>query len=116
MRVVSKDEVKAIELFQGVKGRILAVSERVMAVLVEIPAGKAVPRHKHMNEQLGICLKGEAQFISGSESKIVKEGLVYSISSNEEHEVRMLGSGAGVFLDIFSPPREDYLERAGLKR
>jgi len=88
--------------------------EKLMAVLNEVTP-PAVPLtakpklHSHPHEQMGICLAGEAEFICGSVRKRVSEGMVYSVEPNEKHEVRMLGSEGGLFLDVFSPPRVEYL-------
>lgn len=82
-----------------------------MFFLVEIEAGEMVPEHSHPHEQMGICLEGEAEFKGEGESVIVKKGMTYFIKSNEKHSVKVTGKKKGLFLDVFSPPREDYLEK-----
>jgi hypothetical protein len=37
--------------------------------------------------------------------------MVYRIEPNEEHEVRIIGSQNGLFLDVFSPPRTEYVSK-----
>jgi quercetin dioxygenase-like cupin family protein len=37
--------------------------------------------------------------------------MAYFIPSNEKHGVKVTGTEKGLFLDVFSPPREDYLEK-----
>lgn len=113
MKVISEEEGKRIELFEGVKGRILMSGERIMFLLVEIEKGRSVPMHKHTNEQFGLCLRGKAEFAGEKDVEIVESGMFYGIASNEPHSVRMIGDESGVFLDVFSPPREDYLAKLG---
>jgi len=61
---------------------------------------------------MGICLSGRAEFRAGDQTAIVEAGMVYWLRSNEGHSVRVLGEGGATFLDVFSPPREDYVQRA----
>jgi quercetin dioxygenase-like cupin family protein len=102
------------EFIPNVLGRVLLSSERMTLFLVEIPAGGKVPAHSHPHEQMGICLNGEAQFISGTEKRLVHKGMVYRIGPNEMHEVQVIGSEKGLFLDIFCPPRTEYLSKQKL--
>ena len=104
-------EGREIPFFKGVRGKVLLSGERLMFFLVEIEAGEMVPEHSHPHEQMGICLEGEAEFKGEGESVIVREGMAYFINSNEKHSVKVVGKKKGVFLDVFSPPREDYLEK-----
>jgi quercetin dioxygenase-like cupin family protein len=99
------------EFIPDVLGRVLLNSERMTLFLVEIPPGKMVPAHSHRHEQMGICLEGEAEFINGARKRIVRKGMVYRIAPNEEHEVRVTGSEKGVFLDVFSPSRSEYVSK-----
>ena len=102
------------EFIPNVLGRVLLSSERMTLFLVEIPPGVKVPAHSHPHEQMGICLNGEAQFISGTEKRLVHKGMVYRIGPNEMHEVQVIGSEKGLFLDIFCPPRTEYLSKQKL--
>jgi len=113
MKVVSKKEGEGIEIFEGVRGRILMSGERIMFLLVEIEKDRMVPMHSHTNEQFGLCLKGKAEFAGEKGTKIVEAGMFYGIAPNELHGVRIIGDEPGVFLDVFSPPREDYLAKTG---
>jgi len=113
MKVVSKEDIEKIEIFEGVTGKILMSGEAIMFLLVEIEKGGSVPMHRHKNEQFGLCLRGKAEFVGEEETKVVEAGMFYGISSNELHGVRMIGDEPGLFLDVFSPPRGDYLAKLG---
>ena len=105
--------------FQSILPKILAPGislrvawgERVMLSLVELQAGGVVPPHAHPHEQGGICLEGAMEFTVGKETRIVRQGEGWLIPGGVTHSVRALEGGAKA-LDIFSPPREDYKERA----
>ena len=60
---------------------------------------------------MGICLKGKAEFISEKQRVIVEEGIFYWIKPNERHGVTSLADETSLFLDVFNPPREDYIDK-----
>ena len=81
--------------------------ERLMMVRVEIDPRAEVPLHTHPHEQGGIVLEGEADMTIGGETRTVRAGDGYLIPGGVEHAV--VGNDApSVFLDVFSPPREEY--------
>jgi len=111
MRVVSREEVQGMDIFQGITGKILLSGEKIMLLLVEIEKGGVAPMHSHSNEQFGLCLRGKAEFRGEEKTEIVQKGMFYALAPNEPHSVQMIGDEAGLFLDVFSPPREDYLAK-----
>lgn len=102
----------SFEAFPGVTGKILFGGKNLMFLLVEIKGAGIVPEHSHPHEQMGICLSGRAEFRAGGQTAIVGAGTAYWLRSNEAHSVRVVGEGGATFLDVFSPPREDYVQRA----
>ncbi|MCD6504046.1 cupin domain-containing protein [Candidatus Bathyarchaeota archaeon] len=112
MKVVKREDSVGFHIFDGILGRIIFNSENVMFLLVEIEPRGVVPEHSHPHEQMGVCLKGKAEFRSGEESVIVDEGTFYWIKPGEKHSVVSLVDEVSLFLDVFNPPREDYLEKA----
>ena len=109
MEILEYENLTRYAFFPDVFARVLLSGRNMTFFLIEIPAGKKVPPHRHPHEQMGICLAGQAEFVCGSVRKKVSKGVVYKVESNEEHEVIMLGSESGLFLDVFSPPRLEYL-------
>ena len=112
MQIVKPNEVKEFPLFGEVNGRIVFSSDRMMFLLVELPPKGVVPEHSHPHEQMGLCLKGRAEFRSEKERAIVEQGMLYWVKSGEKHCVVSLSDKPCTFLDVFNPPREDYLEKA----
>ncbi len=103
------DEIVPRELFPGVTGQIVS-GTNVMLSRVTIPAGSVVPPHSHPHEQAGWVIEGDATFTIGGVSRHLKVGDYYFIGSNVTHAV-VPGPDGIVGLDVFGPPREDYLPR-----
>lgn len=95
------------ELYPGVLAR-LVTGDRMMMARVSVPAGTAVPAHVHPHEQLGWIVAGSATFTIAGETRVLVEGDAYAIPGGVPHAV-VPGADGLVALDIFSPPREDYL-------
>jgi quercetin dioxygenase-like cupin family protein len=53
--------------------------DNLMFFLVKVRKSGRVPEHAHPQEQMGICLSGIAEFISGNQREIVEAGTVYWI-------------------------------------
>jgi len=111
MRVVKRGDLKVFPLFGDISGRIIFFSDRMMFLLVEIPPRGIVPEHSHPHEQMGICLKGRAEFISKGEKTRVDEGTFYWIEPEERHSIISIVDEPSLFLDVFSPPRDDYIKK-----
>lgn len=109
MEILEYADLRMHEFFPSIFGRVLLDGKHMTFFLVEIPAGKKVPIHHHPNEQMGICLAGEAEFVSKNQIRTVKKGMVYRFEPNEEHGVNVRGTENGLFLDVFSPPRSEYI-------
>lgn len=109
MEILEYGDQRMYEFLPSVYGRVLLDGRYMTFFLVEIPYGKKVPIHHHPHEQLGICLAGAAEFVSKNQKRMVKKGMVYRFEPNEEHEVNVIGAENGLFLDVFSPPRSEYV-------
>src|SRR4030095_1033201 len=92
--------------------RRLITGDRVMLTHVYLKKGSVVPRHPHENEQLTYILHGGLRFwIGEDESQVidVRAGEVLHIPSFVQHKAEALDDTVDV--DIFSPPREDWLNK-----
>ncbi|MBI2202009.1 MAG: cupin domain-containing protein [Armatimonadetes bacterium] len=83
--------------------------ERIMVSMVDLEPGSVVPAHTHPHEQMGVVLEGEFHMRVGGEERLLKPGDVYLVPSNMEHSVTVGATRAQV-ADLFSPPREDYMQ------
>jgi len=92
--------------------RRLITGDRMMLAHVYLKKGAIVPKHAHENEQLTYILEGALRFWIGedeSETVDVRAGEVLHIPSNVLHKAEALEDTLDV--DIFSPPRQDWLEK-----
>ena len=92
--------------------RRLITGDRVMLTHVYLKKGSIVPRHSHENEQITYILEGGLRFwIGEDESEVidVRAGEVLHIPSFVQHKAEALADTLDV--DIFSPPREDWLNK-----
>lgn len=93
-------------------GRRLITGERVMLAAVDLTRGCIVPRHAHVHEQLTYVLEGCLRLVvgdDGAESYDLRAGDVLHLPSNVSHAAEALEDTR--VLDIFSPPREDWINR-----
>jgi quercetin dioxygenase-like cupin family protein len=93
--------------------RRLITGDRMMLAHVYLKKGCIVPRHSHENEQLTYILEGALRFWigeDGSDELIVSAGEVLHIPSNVPHKAEALEDTLDV--DIFSPPRQDWLDKS----
>ncbi len=107
-------EVEPIELAPGVSLRLVS-GEKAMMSFVTLQPGSTVPLHSHPHEQMGVGMEGELLlYIGGAEEKyarVVRAGDSYVIPGGVLHAAKTVGEVACTVLDVFSPPREDYLEK-----
>src|SRR5215210_5333467 len=106
--------VEPVEMMPGVTIKLVSGVNAMMS-FVTLQPGTMVPIHSHDHEQLGIGLEGEmVLYIGGLEdkyAKVIKAGDCYVIPSGVPHGAKPAGDAAATALDIFSPPRADYLEK-----
>ena len=93
-------------------GRRLISTERMMLAHVYLDEGCLVPMHSHENEQLTYILEGKLRFWIGDDRAEVVDvaaGEVLHIRSGVPHMAEALEPTLD--LDIFCPPREDWLDK-----
>ena len=93
--------------FKGVEFDVLAVGLKSMVTKMIYEKGVSVPFHSHSNEQSGYVLFGEVRLRFGQYDEILRAGDSYSIPAEVEHSLEALEQSEAV--DVFVPPREDYL-------
>jgi quercetin dioxygenase-like cupin family protein len=98
------------EPLKGTITRRLITSERMMIAHVYLKKGDDVPLHSHENEQLTYILQGALHFWLGAHGErelTVRSGEVLVIPSNLPHRALALEDTLDV--DVFCPPRQDWL-------
>ncbi len=87
---------------------------RMMLNFYTIAPGATIGWHRHPHEQIGTILAGEIHLRVGSEDAepwVLRTGDVYVVAPDTPHTGTAGPEGVSA-LDIFSPPREDYLAHA----
>lgn len=93
--------------------RRLICGERMMLAHVYLKKGCIVPKHSHHNEQLTYILEGALRFWIGEDQQQtldVRAGEVLHIPGNVSHKAEALEDTLDV--DVFSPPRQDWLDKS----
>lgn len=101
-------DAELTELGGGVRRRILAEDEKMMAVEVDFDEGAVGAVHTHPHIQISYVLSGEFSATIDGEERIITAGDTYYTKENVPHGVVCLK--AGRLLDIFTPRREDFLK------
>ena len=86
--------------------------DRVMLSELVLKKGCVVPPHHHENEQVSYIIQGTLKFEVNGREIILHAGEVLHIPSNVVHSAVALEDTLD--LDIFSPPRQDWLNGADL--
>jgi quercetin dioxygenase-like cupin family protein len=106
MSEITLESHGAKTLFPGYEAKLIN-TEKMSLAYVQVEAGAALPEHNHHNEQVVNVLSGEFELTVGGEAHVLKPGVVYVIPPNVPHSG--LARTPCRILDVFSPPREDWL-------
>jgi quercetin dioxygenase-like cupin family protein len=89
--------------------REMIIGDKIMLARVLMKKGAHVPMHHHHNEQVTYILEGALKFNVGGKEILVRAGEVLCIPPNMPHEA--WAQEDTVDLDVFNPPREDWLNK-----
>lgn len=89
--------------------RQLLVGDKMMLSRIVLRKGCVVPLHQHENEQISYILEGALKFVIEEREIVVRSGEVLCIPPNLPHRAEALEDTLD--LDIFYPPRADWLAR-----
>ena len=109
-RHIRWDDHPKEQLAAGIQRRFV-YGERAMVAQVFLKKGTVVPKHVHEAEQVTSIIEGTLRLKLGDDGSDVYDvhaGEILVIPSNVPHEALALDD---VFdLDVFSPPREDWIK------
>ncbi len=89
--------------------RQMIVGQEIMVARVLMKKGCIVPEHSHHNEQVTYILEGALKFWIDGKEIVVNAGEVLTIPPHMPHKAEALAET--VDLDVFTPPRGDWLNR-----
>lgn len=95
------------QVFDGVSIRTI-YGKKLMMSYVHLQPYSTVAEHSHHHEQIGMVLEGTFELTIDGESRTLQKGDTYLIPSYVIHSAKAYDKMA-IALDIFSPPREDYI-------
>lgn len=93
--------------FLGVDFVLLSHGPEAMITKMLYKSGDKPPLHKHPNEQSGYVISGRYVVTVDGSKREIGPGDSYSIPRDVMHTIEIIEPGE--VLDIFSPPRLDYL-------
>lgn len=93
--------------FLGVEFVVLSHGVESMVTKMLYKPGDAPKTHRHPNEQSGYVLSGRYRIAIDSDVCEIGPGDSYTIPRNASHSIEVID--AGEVVDVFSPPRQDYL-------
>jgi quercetin dioxygenase-like cupin family protein len=96
---------------QGVTRQIVT-GDRLMVCRLTLAARTVTAIHSHVHEQITIVERGRADFFVEGRRQTASAGDVLLFPSGIQHGATMLDDEV-VLIDIFSPPREDFLKAKG---
>ena len=94
-------------VFEGVTYKTLAYGGKTSLGEFKLMKGSIIPNHSHPHEQTGYMISGRMTFTINGEKFTAEPGDGWSIPGNVEHGVEVHEDS--VVIEVFSPPREDYL-------
>ncbi|HSC29326.1 MAG TPA: cupin domain-containing protein [Vicinamibacterales bacterium] len=100
------------ERIDGGIERQMICGSQLMVCRIRIPPGIVTAVHAHPHEQITLVERGTLRFIVGGQERLSSKGDVLHFPSHCAHGAATLDEEV-VLLDIFSPPREDFLAVGG---
>jgi quercetin dioxygenase-like cupin family protein len=110
IRIVKREDAPKLETVKGRHGEILMVGEKCMMINT-IEPGIPTPPHRHPHEQIGFLVEGRGVLYIDEEREEIEAQAAFLVSSNAAHNFDATGSSPAVLIEVFAPPRGDYLER-----
>ena len=98
-----------IEDLKPLLQRHFIVGQDIMLARVLLKKGCIVPLHSHHNEQITYILEGALKFWIDGKEIVVHTGEVLTIPPHMPHKAEALVDT--VDLDVFHPPREDWINK-----
>jgi quercetin dioxygenase-like cupin family protein len=89
--------------------RQMVTGDRLMVCRLTLAARTVTAIHSHVHEQITLVERGRVDFFVEGQRRTATAGEVLLFPSGIQHGATMLEEEV-VLIDIFSPPREDFLK------
>jgi len=97
----------------GIEMKTLVYGEKSLLSRFHLKKGSSLPNHSHPHEQTGFMVTGKMTLYIDQKGFLVEPGDSWSIPGNVEHRAEVMEDS--VAIEVFSPVREEYLPRAGVR-
>ncbi|HEX3683311.1 MAG TPA: cupin domain-containing protein [Bryobacteraceae bacterium] len=98
-----------VETVNPLFDRQLIVGDQIMVARVLLKKGCLVPTHSHFHEQISTVKSGVLQFTIDGREIVLREAEILCIPPHMPHSALALEDFVGI--DIFTPPRADWLAK-----
>jgi quercetin dioxygenase-like cupin family protein len=107
MAFIDLHQVEIREMAPGFFGRFIH-TELMTIVYWDILAGSSLPVHNHRHEQVTTVVEGIFDLTVAGDTQHLEAGMIAVIPPEVPHSGRAIT--ACRIIDVFSPPREDYMK------
>lgn len=104
---VADTEVAWVASAPGIRRKVLCYDDGIMLVRFAFEPGAVGAEHSHPHKQCSVIESGSFDVTIAGQTKRLKAGDSYLVAPNLLHGA--VAVEAGVIVDVFSPPREDFL-------
>ena len=94
---------------EGVRRQVLGHGPDLMLVVVEFEAGAVGALHRHPHRQVSWVAAGSFEVSVDGVWQVLRAGDCFYVGADLEHGV--VAREAGTLVDVFTPAREDFLQR-----
>jgi len=109
--IITYADIPLVELAPGAMSHIVPGKNMTLSI-ANLKAGSYFPVHTHERmEQMMLILKGELYAILDGKLFLMKPGDIICFPAGHEHGAQMIDDDCEI-VDIFSPARPDYEEKA----
>jgi quercetin dioxygenase-like cupin family protein len=107
---ITTENTEPVEMMAGVTRHTMGTTDEAMLCEFRLAQGAVIPKHDHMNDQVGYVVSGKLELTIGDETRVLNAGESYAIPGGVAHQGVALE--VCVLIDVFSPPRNDYRTEA----
>jgi len=107
--VTDWNKIPVEQTAEGIE-RQMVVGQNVMMCRFRFAPFVVTAEHTHPHEQMTLVVKGKVKFFISGEERIVSAGDILHFPPNNRHGATMLDEEV-ILIDIFSPIRENFLEK-----
>jgi len=94
----------------------LLTGEKLQLIWAIFQPGGQYERHSHPHEQFSFMIRGRMRLYVGDQQKIVEPGDIWYAPPNVVHGGDLLGDEPVIFVDVFTPIREEILAEMARNR